>query len=173
MQAAKVPLNEYEFPTAKLANVQSQLEKLVAKNYYLHSSAREAYRSYLLAYNSHQLKEIFNVHLLDLLAVAKSFGFSAPPRVRLRTLKDPKLTMVEMTEVLLGPSTWQDDLADGHLGGGACWLPVKGLAVYARRACEGFWGWMMQKDRAKSETTSLENQLLYSYCLTPPAASTA
>ncbi len=40
MQAAKVPLNEYEFPTAKLANVQSQLERLVAKNYYLHSSAR-------------------------------------------------------------------------------------------------------------------------------------
>ena len=35
-----MPLNEYEFPTAKLANVQSQLERLVAKNYYLHSSAR-------------------------------------------------------------------------------------------------------------------------------------
>ena len=39
-----MPLNEYEFPTSKVANVQSQLEKLVAKNYYLHSSAREAYR---------------------------------------------------------------------------------------------------------------------------------
>jgi ATP-dependent RNA helicase DDX18/HAS1 len=82
VQAAKVPLNEYEFPTAKLANVQSQLERLVAKNYHLHASARDAYRAYLLAYNSHQLKDIFNVHLLDLLAVAKSFGFSAPPRVR-------------------------------------------------------------------------------------------
>lgn len=56
-QAAKVPLNEYEFPQSKLANVQGQLEKLVAKNYYLHTSAREAYRSYILAYNSHQLKE--------------------------------------------------------------------------------------------------------------------
>ena len=44
LQAAKVPLNEYEFPTSKVANVQSQLEKLVAKNYYLHSSARDAYR---------------------------------------------------------------------------------------------------------------------------------
>jgi len=43
-QAAKVPLNEYEFPTSKVANVQSQLEKLVAKNYYLHSSAKDAYR---------------------------------------------------------------------------------------------------------------------------------
>ena len=82
MQAAKVPLNEYEFPTAKVANVQAQLERLVGKNYYLHQSARDAYRAYLLAYNSHQLKSIFNVHRLDLLAVAKSFGFTAPPKVR-------------------------------------------------------------------------------------------
>lgn len=81
MQAAKVPLNEYEFPTSKLANVQSQLEKLVEKNYYLHQSAKDAYRAYLLSYNSHQLKSIFNVHTLDLKAVGKSFGFTAPPRV--------------------------------------------------------------------------------------------
>lgn len=81
VQEAKVPLNEYEFPQSKLANVQSQLEKLVEKNFYLHTSARDAYRSYLLAYNSHQLKEIFNVHTLDLLSVAKSFGFAQPPRV--------------------------------------------------------------------------------------------
>ena len=39
-------------------------------------------RSYLLAYNSHQLKDIFNVHTLDLVSVAKSFGFTQPPRVR-------------------------------------------------------------------------------------------
>jgi ATP-dependent RNA helicase DDX18/HAS1 len=31
-----VPLNEYEFPASKLANVQAQLERLVSKNYYLH-----------------------------------------------------------------------------------------------------------------------------------------
>ena len=61
-----MPLNEYEFPKAKVANVQSQLERLVEKNYYLHQSARDAYRSYILAYNSHQLKDIFNVHSLDL-----------------------------------------------------------------------------------------------------------
>ena len=76
-----MPLNEYEFPTSKLANVQSQLEKLVEKNYYLHQSAKDAYRAYLLSYNSHQLKSIFNVHTLDLKAVGKSFGFTAPPRV--------------------------------------------------------------------------------------------
>ncbi len=36
IQAARVPLNEYEFPASKLANVQAQLERLVEKNYYLH-----------------------------------------------------------------------------------------------------------------------------------------
>ncbi len=88
-QAARVPLNEYEFPASKLANVQAQLERLVEKNYYLHQSAREAYRSFLLSYNSHQLKAIFNVHRLDLAAVARSFGFSAPPKVRRRAPPRP------------------------------------------------------------------------------------
>ena len=83
LRTARVPLNEYEFPTSKLANVQAQLEKLVAKTYYLHASAREAYRAYLLAYNSHALKDVYNVHRLDLNAVATSFGFQGPPRVNL------------------------------------------------------------------------------------------
>ena len=81
MQEARVPLNEFDFPKSKIANVQSQLEKLVEKNYYLHQSAKDAYRGYILAYNSHQLKDIFNVHTLDLRSIAKSFGFSGPPRV--------------------------------------------------------------------------------------------
>ena len=81
LQEARVPLNEFDFPKSKIANVQSQLEKLVEKNYYLHQSAKDAYRGYILAYNSHQLKDIFNVHTLDLRAIAKSFGFSGPPRV--------------------------------------------------------------------------------------------
>eukprot|EP00005_Dracoamoeba_jomungandri_P003800 CAMPEP_0174256176 /NCGR_PEP_ID=MMETSP0439-20130205/5439_1 /TAXON_ID=0 /ORGANISM="Stereomyxa ramosa, Strain Chinc5" /LENGTH=583 /DNA_ID=CAMNT_0015338683 /DNA_START=41 /DNA_END=1792 /DNA_ORIENTATION=+ len=83
LKAARVNLNEYEFPKSKIANVQTQLEKLVAKNYYLHKSAREAYRSYLLAYASHSHKHIFNVHTLDLQKVATSFGFSVPPKVNL------------------------------------------------------------------------------------------
>jgi len=63
---SQVPLNEYEFPTHKVSNVQSQLERLVEKNYYLHQSAKDAYRAYLLSYNSHALKEIFNVHRLPM-----------------------------------------------------------------------------------------------------------
>lgn len=41
-------------------------EKLVANNYHLNRAAKDAYRSYLLAYNSHSMKDIFNVHRLDL-----------------------------------------------------------------------------------------------------------
>lgn len=81
LRAAKVSLNEYDFPDKKIANVQSQLSKLVEKNYYLNKSARDAYRSYLLAYASHSHKDIFNVHELDLQAVATAFGFTVPPRV--------------------------------------------------------------------------------------------
>ena len=79
----QVPLSEYEFPSSKLANVQAQLEKLVAKNYYLHKSARDAYRSYLHSYNSHGLKDVYDVGGLDLAAVAASFGFENPPKVTL------------------------------------------------------------------------------------------
>jgi ATP-dependent RNA helicase DDX18/HAS1 len=81
--AANVTLNEYEFPTSKIANVQSQLQSLIEKNYYLNKAAREAYRSYLLAYASHSHRDIFNVHELDLQAVGTAFGFSTPPRVDL------------------------------------------------------------------------------------------
>ena len=56
---------------AKISNVQSQLERLVEKNYYLHKSARDGYRSYLLSYASHSHKQIFDVHTLDLQATSK------------------------------------------------------------------------------------------------------
>jgi len=80
---AKVTLNEYEFPASKVANVQSQLQSLIEKNYYLNRAAREAYRSYLLAYASHSHRDIFDVHELDLQAVGQAFGFTTPPRIDL------------------------------------------------------------------------------------------
>ncbi|CAA7403989.1 unnamed protein product [Spirodela intermedia] len=83
LKAAKVPVKEYEFEEKKLANVQSHLEKLVETNYHLNQSAKDAYRSYMLAYNSHSMKDVFNVHRLDVKAVAASFGFSSPPKVNL------------------------------------------------------------------------------------------
>ncbi|EPY51399.1 ATP-dependent RNA helicase Has1 [Schizosaccharomyces cryophilus OY26] len=83
LKNAKVPLNEYEFPANKIANVQSQLEKLVSKNYYLQQSAKDGYRAYLQAYASYSLKSIFDINKLDLAKVAKSFGFAHPPNVNI------------------------------------------------------------------------------------------
>lgn len=60
-----------------------QLEKLISKNYFLNQSAKEAFKSYVRAYDSHQLKTIFNVDTLDLAKVALSFGFTVPPVVDL------------------------------------------------------------------------------------------
>ncbi|EKX47176.1 hypothetical protein GUITHDRAFT_157674 [Guillardia theta CCMP2712] len=83
LRHANVQLTEFEFPPHKIANIQQQLESLIAKNYYLNRSAKDAYRSYILAYASHGLKNIYDVKSLDMLAVAKSFGFSNPPNVML------------------------------------------------------------------------------------------
>jgi hypothetical protein len=49
------------------------------------SAVTNLFRQHALqhSYASHSLKHIFNVHELDLLAVAKSFGFTVPPKVRL------------------------------------------------------------------------------------------
>ena len=83
LKAAKVPLNEYEFPNKKIANVQSQLEKLISSNYWLNTSAKDGYRAYLQAYASHHLKTVYQIDKLDLVKVAKSFGFNVPPKVNI------------------------------------------------------------------------------------------
>ncbi|KAE8385490.1 ATP-dependent RNA helicase has1 [Aspergillus alliaceus] len=81
LKEARVPVVEFDFPAQKIVNVQSQLEKLIGQNYYLNKSAKEGYRSYLQAYASHSLRSVFDVHKLDLVKVAKGFGFSTPPRI--------------------------------------------------------------------------------------------
>jgi ATP-dependent RNA helicase DDX18/HAS1 len=83
LKTARVPVVEFDFPAKKIVNVQSQLEKLISQNYYLNKSAKDGYKSYLQAYASHSLRTIFDVHKLDLVKVAKSFGFTAPPRIDL------------------------------------------------------------------------------------------
>ncbi|KAL6835365.1 P-loop containing nucleoside triphosphate hydrolase protein [Trichoderma camerunense] len=81
LKAARVPVVEFEFPRKKIINVQSQLEKLIGKNYYLQQSAKDAFKSYLHAYASHSLRSVYDVQKLDLAKIAKSFGFPTPPRV--------------------------------------------------------------------------------------------
>ncbi|XP_069472691.1 ATP-dependent RNA helicase DDX18 isoform X2 [Ambystoma mexicanum] len=83
LKQAKVPLSEFEFSWTKISDIQSQMEKLIEKNYYLHKSAQEAYKAYIRAYDSHSLKQIYNVNTLDLPKVSLSFGFKVPPFVDL------------------------------------------------------------------------------------------
>ena len=83
LKAAKVELNEYEFPESKLAPVQEQFEKLVQNNYFLSAASKNAYKSYMHAYMSHSLKDVFNVRDIDQMKAAKSFGLAVPPRVNI------------------------------------------------------------------------------------------
>lgn len=63
-----------------------QLEKLMSSNYFLNRSGKDGFKSYVRAYDSHHLKDIFDISTLNLTNVAKSFGFTVPPAVDLRIL---------------------------------------------------------------------------------------
>eukprot|EP00092_Neocalanus_flemingeri_P015552 GFUD01016834.1.p1 GENE.GFUD01016834.1~~GFUD01016834.1.p1 ORF type:complete len:676 (+),score=223.79 GFUD01016834.1:58-2085(+) len=83
LKQANVPLNEFEFSWSKVSNIQPQLEKLISKNYFLNISAKEAYKAYVRAYESHSLKHIYDVQSLCLKSVGNSFGFVVPPHIDL------------------------------------------------------------------------------------------
>jgi ATP-dependent RNA helicase DDX18/HAS1 len=90
LKQARVTLSEFEFSWNKIADIQSQLEKLIEKNYFLHLSAKEAYKAYVRAYASHSMKNVYNVEQLDLIKVAYSFGFRVPPVVDLGVYQSKK-----------------------------------------------------------------------------------
>ncbi|KAG0710417.1 putative ATP-dependent RNA helicase pitchoune [Chionoecetes opilio] len=83
LKSHKVNVEAMDITWSKVANIQPQLEKLMTQNYFLHASAKEAFKGYVRAYNSHQQKELFNINTLDLKKVAKCFGFQVPPFVDL------------------------------------------------------------------------------------------
>ncbi|KAG2057122.1 DEAD-domain-containing protein [Suillus hirtellus] len=118
LKEAKVPLNEFTFPADRVANVQSQLEKLLRNNYFLHQSARDGFRSYLQAYASYSLKKIFDINALDLAKVGKAFGFAVPPRVNVNIGGGKPTTTGkkrQRSEVDADDEEWEDM----PLGGGA------------------------------------------------------
>lgn len=82
LKKLKVPVREFKFPIDKLANIQNKLEQLVQEVYILYRNAREAYKSFIQAY-AQQKKPTFDIYKLNLISVANSFGFSAPPNVDL------------------------------------------------------------------------------------------
>lgn len=90
------------------------MEKLIEKNYYLHKSAQEAYKSYVRAYDSHSLKQIYSVNTLNLPMVALSFGFKVPPYVDLSILCSDSTPFSSQSET--SGSTFSADL-DGRRHG--------------------------------------------------------
>ncbi|XP_065211569.1 probable ATP-dependent RNA helicase pitchoune [Planococcus citri] len=83
LKQAKIPLNEYNISWSKVTDVQPQMQQLIQKNYFLHMSAKEAFKSYIRAYDAHHMKDIFNVETIDLAKAATSFGFYVPPAIDL------------------------------------------------------------------------------------------
>lgn len=83
LRQAGTELHEYEVAEQSLAPVQAQLEELIEGNHFLNQEARDAFKSYLRAYASHSLKDVFDVNQLDLNLVACSFGLTTPPQVSL------------------------------------------------------------------------------------------
>lgn len=81
-------------------------------------SAKDGYRSYLQAYASHSLRSIFDVHKLDLVKVAKSFGFQTPPRV----------------DITLGADMSRDKKKEGRRAYGS--QPKQGQRLNRKRADE-------------------------------------
>lgn len=75
----KVPLIEYKFVRDTAFDVQEPLERLVQTNDHLRPLSRLAFKAYVRAYRSHQLKEIFNIETLDMVSAAKAFGLNVPP----------------------------------------------------------------------------------------------
>lgn len=62
LKESRVPLVEFELPANKILNIQSQLEALIGKNFYLNKSAKDGYKAYLHSYASHSLRSVFDVH---------------------------------------------------------------------------------------------------------------
>ena len=48
LKSQGVGVDQFEVPANKVANIQTQLERLIEKNYHLHRSSREAYSIFFL-----------------------------------------------------------------------------------------------------------------------------
>jgi len=91
-----IRLKQYECPApTKIANIQSQLEKITNSVYFLHVSAHNAYQAYVREYglrNSH----VFDVMNINIIHLAKSFGLVAPPKTSVQVKRKKKYKTVIM-----------------------------------------------------------------------------
>ena len=90
LQKHNINVKEFTLPqSSKIANIQSQLEKLTSNVYHLHVLAHHAYTAYMKQYALRNSK-VFDVLKLDIVKVSKSFGLSAPPKVNVEIARKHK-----------------------------------------------------------------------------------
>jgi ATP-dependent RNA helicase DDX18/HAS1 len=77
-----IHMEKYPMPE-KLPRIQEKLEHVLQLDEVVAKSAITAFRAHIGAYQSHILKETFNVHKLDLEALSKAFALTAVPHVTL------------------------------------------------------------------------------------------
>ena len=71
-----------ECPANGLVGINKKLRDLVDQSYDMNRAAFYAYGAYLNNYQVNMLKFIFKTEDIDVNALAKSFGFTTPPRVK-------------------------------------------------------------------------------------------
>ncbi|KPI85303.1 putative ATP-dependent RNA helicase [Leptomonas seymouri] len=77
-----IHMEKYPMPE-KLPRIQEKLEHVLQLDEVVAKSAVTAFRAHIGAYQSHILKETFDVHKLDLEALSKAFALTAVPHVTL------------------------------------------------------------------------------------------
>ena len=70
------------FSANKFVGINDKLRELVEKNYSLNRAAFYAYGAFINYYRSNLLTRIFRTSQIDVEKLAKSYGFTTPPRVK-------------------------------------------------------------------------------------------
>lgn len=87
-------------------------------------SAKEAYKAYVRAYDTHSLKTAFDVQTLDLAKVAYSFGFKVPPPVEFSKIQIQSVFFLFYSMKLMYKSfcrCWVHEIeSDSQTTGGKC-----------------------------------------------------
>jgi ATP-dependent RNA helicase DDX10/DBP4 len=78
----KIPINKISVDPSKVMAPQRKIEALLSDHIELKQTAQRAFVNYLKSIFLMKNKEIFNIHLLDTDAYARSLGLIVPPRIR-------------------------------------------------------------------------------------------
>lgn len=71
-----------QFSPSKFVGINDKLREFVEKSYDLNRKGFYAYGSYINYFRASLLKKIFRTDQIDVAKLARSFGFTTPPRVK-------------------------------------------------------------------------------------------